>query len=259
MASCAPSAASGLSGRVGGRGELEAATSSALPRFSFSVVAPLLAPLNKPMLAMGKISFIGAHQVPRVAFTIATLMLLPRVITNYSEGLLAIKDKNTAKLASEIFLLGSFAGAVLLRDGATPLDMAVPAVLTTLTFALPHFDKLSRFMFEADFPQFKWTRDIVVLASVIFSTWFSMMLAYGTHMPVLKQMNDTLRRMISGNPDLRFITKSIEFGLLCLVPTVIRRYSKKQDKDVGYTSGFLVALLARHMIPTLRIPGSKYI
>jgi hypothetical protein len=225
------------------------------------LIAPLLVPLplSRPNPLMGKLTSLGVTDVPRVAYTLATLLLLPRVVTNFGESFLNIKDTGTSKLSSEIMLLGSFAVAVLLRDGATPLDLAIPAVLTTLTFAMPQFDKLSRFMFNAEFPKFEWKRDSMVLASVIYSTWLAMMLAYGDYLPVLKQFNDTVRRLISGNADTRFIKKLIEFSLLCLIPTVIRRHSKKGDEDIGYSSGFIVALLAKSMIPELRMPGTRII
>jgi hypothetical protein len=36
-------------------------------------------------------------------------------------------------------------------------------------------------------------------------------------------------------------------------------YSKKGDEDIGYSSGFIVALLAKSMIPELRMPGTRII
>jgi hypothetical protein len=223
------------------------------------LVAPLLVPLPRPNPMMGKLTFLNATDVPRIAFTIATLLMIPRAVTNFGEDFFNIKDPTTSRLTSEIMLLGSFAGAVLLRDSSTPLDLAVPFVLTVLSFALKDFDKFSKFLFDAEFPPFKWTRDIMVLATVIYTTWFAAMMAYGNHLPVLKQFNETVRRMISGHPDTRFIGKLIEFGLLCLVPTVIRRHSRKEDKDVGFSSGFIVALLAKSMIPSLHNARPKSI
>lgn len=218
------------------------------------LIAPVLTPSPLPMPQFGKITFLTPLTVPKAAFTIATLLLIPRVASKHIDSILNIKDPSVAKLSSEMLLLGTFACAVMMRDAATPLDLLVPAVLTYLSFKLPAFDKLSKFLFQADFPIFKiFNRDFAMLGLVMYSTWLAMTLAYGDYMPVFKQVNDTVRKVVNGSPDLRFINKSIEFALLYIIPTVVRRYSLAKDRDLSFSAGFLVALLAKHMLPIMRM------
>lgn len=217
------------------------------------LIVPFMVPTSRPSPLYGKLTFTSPLKVPKIAFTLATLLLLPRLASHHIETVLNIKDEKVRTLTYEITLLGTFAGAVLLRDGATPLDLMIPGVLTYLCFALPQFDRLSKFLFQAEFPHFKFfNRDYILLGLTLYSTWLALTLSYGDYIPGLKQLNEAVRTMFSGNGDIRFVGKLIEFGLLYIIPTVVRRYSLQKDRETSMSAGFMVSLFIQQLLPSKR-------
>ncbi|KAG5186408.1 hypothetical protein JKP88DRAFT_241017 [Tribonema minus] len=213
------------------------------------IIAPLLFPLPRPNLLMGKLTFASALDVPLTVYTICTLMLLPRIASIYSTEV-DVKNKGTALLLSRILMLLAFVLATALRDNATPLDVVVAGALTVQMFQLTKFDVISKKLFGGDIPPFDFDKkDSLTLAGILFGTWLVIALQYLHDVPGYREVTLTIQKILHGNEHLRIVGKLVELGALYAVPAMVASRNAK-DYNLAYSSMFLTMLLASKMIPS---------